>query len=68
MVEREMLVGAGWFACLTSDQLEEPEISKEEEEICQKGTWGEGPYVWAPVRGEVRDINHASQLPISSLS
>lgn len=38
MVEREMLVDAGSIACLTSDQLEEPEISKEEEEICQKGT------------------------------
>lgn len=32
-----MLVDAGWFACLTSDQLEEL-VSKEEEEICQKGT------------------------------
>ena len=38
VVEREMVMDAGWFACLTSDQLEKPEISKEEEEISQKGT------------------------------
>lgn len=38
VVEREMVVNVGWFACLTSDQLEKPGISKEEEDICQKGT------------------------------
>lgn len=36
-----MVVEVGWFTCLTSDQLEEPEIS--EEEICHMGTSGEGP-------------------------
>lgn len=63
-----MVVEMGWFACMTSDQLEEPEISEEEEEICQKGTSGEGPCFWAPAWGEVRDINHTSQLPVSVLS
>lgn len=53
-----MVVEVGWFTCLTSDQLEEPEIS--EEEICHMGTSGEGPGVWAPAWGEVRDINHTS--------
>lgn len=56
---------------MTSDQLEEPEISEEEEEeeeICQKGTLRGGSLCWAPAWGEVRDINHTSQLPVSALS
>lgn len=56
---------------MTSDQLEEPEISEEEEEeeeICRKGTLRGGSMCWAPAWGEVRDINHTSQLPVSALS
>lgn len=53
---------------MTPDQLEEPEISEEEEEICQKGTLRGGSMCWAPAWGELRDINHTSQLPISALS
>lgn len=56
---------------MTSDPFEEPEISEgeEEEEIYQKGTLrGGGSTCWAPAWGEVRDINHTSQLPVSALS
>lgn len=70
VVEVGMVVEMEQFLWMTSDQLEEPEISEEEkeEEICPKGTLRGGSMCWAPAWGEVRDINHTSQLPVSALS
>lgn len=41
MGEGGIVMDTGWFACMTSDQLEEPEILEEEEEAEEEREEGE---------------------------